>query len=142
MRLPGLLVGVYVVVALLWGPSPSLMGVPHLIRVLYLLVLPGVVWMGLIPIWRRWHPDRDNERWLFMAATVAVAVLLFVAAALAAQADSHLECTELQKVGYQDAECVGEYISVPGPNRGIVFFLALGGAISLFVGWSARNDNG
>ena len=123
MRLPGLLVAIYVVAAIYWGPNPNFLGLPYVVRVLYLIVLPSVVWLALIPVWRKWRPDKGTERKLFSATALALGAALFFGAGITSQAASHLECTELQKVGHQDAECVGEYISVPGPNKGMIFYL-------------------
>lgn len=140
MRLPGLLVGVYVVVAIIWGPNPTFLGVPYLIRILYLTAVPSAAWIALTLVWRTWRPDLNVEHVLFRAVTMAIAVAFFVGAGLATQESTHLECTELIKVGHQEAECIGEYVEVPGPDREVIFFMALGGVISFLVSWKSEKE--
>ena len=137
MRLRGFLVVVYIVGILFWFEDTSFTGLSNQLKALYLVVLPGAGWLVLTFIGRRWHPRPTVERWLFRIATITVAAALFAGAGLATQGDSHLECTDLGREG----ECVGDIISVPGPNIRVISSLVLGGAISLFVGWFAIKDD-
>ena len=144
MRLPELLVVVYVVAALIWGPSPSFLGVPHLLKSLYVIVLPFTAWLILTPVWRKWRPDSRIEQKLSGITIAAIAVAFFVGAGFAIQEDSHQECTEWEYEGTaRDADryCIGEIVTVPGPNRSYVWFLGIAGAISLYVCWKVISDD-
>ena len=138
MRLPELLVVVYVVAALIWGPSPSFLGVPFLIKGLYAIVLPYAAWLILTPVWRKWRPDSRIEQKLSGITIAAISVAFFVSAGLAILEDSHQECTEIEYAGTArdaDAYCIGEIVTVPGADWSKVWFLGFAGAFSLYVCW-------
>jgi hypothetical protein len=92
------------------------------------------------PVWRSWGPDSKTEYRLFRVATAALAVAFFVGTGLAILESSHQECTQWEYQGTRrdaDRYCIGDYVSVLGPDRTKVFLLGLGGAISLLVDWKA-----
>lgn len=67
---------------------------------------------------------------------------LFVAALLAVQAASHLECTEYTYEGTvreADRVCVGDYVLVPGPDLLNLFLLAVGGAVAIYFSFRRLN---
>ena len=140
MKTPGWLVGVYVVATLIWGPNPSFFGVPYLVKVLYVVVLPVVAWLVLSPIWRERRPDAETDYRLFRIGAAVIAAALFVGAGLAAFESTHQECTKLIKVGHQEAECVGEYVTVSGPDQSKIILLALAGGFLALVSWKADRD--
>jgi hypothetical protein len=144
---PGLLIGVYVVAAGFWGPDPDSMGIPFVIgvviRVLYLFVVPLVAWFLLYYAWQKWQPDKATEDRLARGVAAAIAGALFVAIVLILQAEFHEECTDAVRTGDGPGkECVGDYVTVPGPDLFMAFMAALGGIG--FLWWSLRRpeDNG
>lgn len=126
------LVGLCTFVFFIWGPDPSYLGVPswviHLISTALVLI---VAWGALKYVWRKWMPDGADEARLASTVAGALAGALFFGAVLALQADSHEECT--REIRTRDGtECVGDYVTVSGPDLGAAFLLAFGGALALW----------
>ncbi len=125
------LVGLVFFILLIWGPIDRAWPLPMLIRIAYLVAVPVVASFVLALIWRRWNPDTATENRLTCVIAGAIAGALFVGAAIALQADHHFECD--QEVRTRDGtECVGDYVLVPGPDRGGALLMV---GIGAFAAW-------
>lgn len=136
------LVGLFAFVLLLfWSDPSSSMGVPGwVIRLLLIVVLSAGAWFVLKYVWLNWQPDEAAEDRLSRAVFGAIAGALLVGAALAIRADAHSECTE--RIRTRDgSECVGIYVSVPGPDLAWVFMLVFGAALAFWVSLKRSEDN-
>ena len=55
------IVGAVVIVLLMWGPLDHDSPWGLAIRLGYLVLVPLIVWVGLMWLWRRWKPDEASE---------------------------------------------------------------------------------
>lgn len=82
-----------------------------------------------------WWPIHRGTYLRVLAAAISVACFVGAGIAIATQGSSHLECSELAKIGHQEAECIGEPVIVPGPDRRLFFLLIFVGVIAALVCW-------
>lgn len=131
------IVGIVFVALLIFGPvQPYGM----VVRAVYLAGIPAVLWLAL-----RYggenlelRPD-DNDR-LNRSITAAIAGMLVVAAFQAATATHHGECTQTVRDGQDGHECVGDTITVKGPDYGMAFmWITMAGFA--FWGATTRKSN-
>jgi len=127
------LVGLAAFALLIWGPIDSSWPFPLGIRLLYLVLLPTFAWFVLKWIWRMWRPDQAAEDRLARALAGVIAGVLITAAVLESKSASHFDCTHLVQTR-DGQECVGDYVRVPGPDRGQVFLLIVVGAFAMWFG--------
>ncbi|HEV7572636.1 MAG TPA: hypothetical protein VGQ21_14145 [Thermoanaerobaculia bacterium] len=140
------LVGLATLALLIWGPIKSSWPAPLLIRVLYLITIPTLLWFALAKLWKVWRPDALAEDRLHRTLAGVAAGALLLGAIFAARASHHFDCTE--KVVTRDGyECVGDYVRVQGPDFGQTFLLTLASGFAFWLGLrgvqsSDLNDRG
>jgi len=102
------------------------------------LALIAITWIVLSLIWTVWKPDEAANDRVSRGVLGAVAGALFVGAVLFALADTHEQCTQGAQTR-DGIECLGEYITVPGADIGIVMALVFCGLIAF--GLSIRHPD-
>jgi hypothetical protein len=118
------IVGIVFVALLIFGPvQPYGM----VVRAVYLAGIPAVLWLTLRYGGEKLElrPD-DNDR-LNRSITAAIAGMLVVAAFQAATATHHGECTQTVRDGQGGYECVGDTVTVKGPDYGMAFIWIVSG---------------
>ncbi len=89
-------------------------------RIAYTIIPTVLVWLTLRWAWTRWNPDAAAEDRARRTVAGGIAGAALVGAVLALTAKHHYECT--QEVRSADGmECVGDYVNVAGPDRGLAF---------------------
>lgn len=125
------------VVLVLYGPFlfDSL-----LFRLGYLILVPLVLWYGLRFFGKKWDLDKiDNDR-ISRAISGLLAGVLVVLAILSLSQKYHSECT--QEVQTRDGtECVGDYVTVKGPDKGGAFIELLFAGLAIWHAVSKRSEN-
>jgi hypothetical protein len=116
------LVGVLVVVLLIWGPIDYSWPAWLAIRIGYLIAIPLATWFILGWIWRVWQPDAASENRLERALAGATGGVLVVLSIFEAMADTHVGNTMWVRTR-DGMEAVGDDITLPGPDWGIVIML-------------------
>ena len=112
---------------------PSRWGIfDWLIDLVFLAVLFVVVHFGLKYFWRVWKPDGSAEDRLSRAVAGAIAGALFLGAVLATQDKAHQECTQTVRTN-DGTECVGDYVTVPGPDIVMACIEAFCGAMAMAI---------
>lgn len=108
-------------------------------RLGYTVVLTLLVWFALLRTWRHWKPDAKAEDRTRRTIAGGIAGAAIVSAVLTLKATEHYECT--QEVRTRDGtECVGDYVIVPGPDRGGAFIYGLIAVFAVWFGVHADED--
>lgn len=134
------LVVLFASILLLWAPID---GSRLWLRTGYLILLPAGLFFALRFAWAAWRPSPETSDRLKRALAATIAGVLFVGAYVASQREYHEACT--QSVQTRDGtECVGDYVTVPGPDRFEILLLiasgvgAFGYAVRAGVGAGVR----
>lgn len=98
------------------------------IRIIYLIAIPALASFALSYLSKIWIIDAASNDRIFSTIFGGVAALLVVFAYLSYSSDYHFECTKFINNG---DECVGEYVTVEGGDKGTAFMLIM------FAGWAA-----
>lgn len=126
------IVTAFLVVLLLFGPVE-----PYglVVRVAYLVALPAAAWWILTFLGKFFDLDQVTNDRISRALPASVAGALLLAACLSFTAESHSECTHLVRATDGSRECVGDDVTVPGPDYGIglMYILLAGVAFSLSI---------
>lgn len=129
--------GIVFAVLLLYGPFlfDSL-----LFRLGYLILVPLALWYGLRFFGKKWDLDKiDNDR-ISRAISGLLAGVLVVLAVLSLNQRYHSECT--QEVQTRDgSECVGDYVTVKGPDKGGAFIELLFAGFAIWHAVAKRPKN-
>lgn len=125
------IVGVVFLALLIFGPvQPYGMA----IRLGYLAAIPAVLWFALPYVGDMLDMDGQANDRLNRGITAAIAGMLTVAAYQAATAKFHGECTQTVRDGQGGQECVGDIVTVAGPDYAMAFmWIGLAG----FAFWAA-----
>lgn len=116
---------------LIWGPIDHESSYGLAIRLLYLIVIPLIIWMLLNLIWHRWEPNIKSEIILERILSGLICATLLVLAYLEAISKTHIVNTE--QIRTRDGlEDVGEDVILQGANWGNVFLLT---AFALLILW-------
>lgn len=131
---------------LIWGPINHAWPAWLLIRILYLMLIPLIVWLLLNWIWGVWNPDDDLEDVLERALAACVGVALSIFTFLEATATVHVGSTQYVTTA-EGTEAVGDDIILPGPDREIVLLLVLAtifvflfGVLKIHSHWKEEKD--
>jgi hypothetical protein len=122
---------------LIFGP----IGPPgQLVRLLYLVGAPTVVWLGLKGIGKHWQAGKvENDRLVrFIAAVIAVG--FFVGAFIAFTEKSHTGCDQYARTS-DGQECVGDYVPASGPDLFQGLFLGGLGCAAIWYSVFRRDDD-
>lgn len=124
------IVGIVFVLLLVFGPVQ-----PYglAIRFAYLAAIPAVLWLALRYGGRKLDLRPDGNDRLSRAITAAIAGILTVAAYQAATAKFHGECTQTVRDGQGGYECVGNIVTVIGPDYGAAFMWIVLAAVLFWV---------
>jgi hypothetical protein len=110
------------------------------IRIAYLAAIPALLWLAL-----RYGGEKldlnqnDNDR-LNRGITAAIAGMLTVAAYEAATAKYHGECTQTVRDGQGEYACVGDIVTVIGPDYGMAL-MWISFAVAAFWAATTRRSN-
>lgn len=108
------------------------------IRLLYLFLIPAGVWLiiGLLGT----HLDVDSRinDHISRALSASIAGMLVVAAYQSFTAKQHLECTQYAGDGQGGRECVGDFVTTRGPDKGEAFMLILLAGVAFWVAIAPR----
>lgn len=104
-----------------------------------LILIPIALWFFLSRFGSKWEIDeRGNDR-IWRGVVGIIAGVLFFNAYLYATADYHYECDQLAGHG-ENQECVGEYVSVDGPDIVKALMTTAFGVLATYLA-IATNDN-
>jgi hypothetical protein len=92
-----------------------------MVRTIYLIAIPVAVWFALRLIGKHLDIDTQNNDYINRAITASLAGMLVLAAYQAATAERHVGCTR----SAPDGDCIGEFITKSGPDKGTAFMLVL-----------------
>lgn len=110
------------------------------VRFAYLVAIPTVLWLVL-----RYAADKldmdpeDNDR-LYCGMTASISGMLMVAAYQAATARHHGECTQTVKDGQGGYECVGDIVTVIGPDYGMAFMWIMLACVAFWVAITRKSN--
>lgn len=109
-----------------------------LIRMLYLVAVPVFIWFLLWLFGRYFSIDPVTNDYINRALTASIAGMLLAAAYVSFTSEYHLECTQYARDGDGSKECVGELITVPGPDKGNAFMLILLAGVAFWIAVASR----
>ncbi|MDO7837619.1 hypothetical protein Q4610_21540 [Sphingobium sp. HBC34] len=112
------IVTIVFVALLVFGPAQ-----PYglVIRFAYLAAIPALLWLALRHGGEKLNLSPNDNDLLNRGITAAIAGMLTVAAYQAATAKYHGECTQTVRDGQGGYECVGDTVTVIGPDYGMAF---------------------
>lgn len=110
------------------------------IRFAYLAAVPAVLWLALRYGGEKLDLSPDDNDRLNRGITAAIAGTLAVAAYQAATAKYHGECTQAVRDGQGGYECVGDTVTVMGPDYGMAFMWIALAAVAFWAA-TARKSN-
>ena len=125
------LAGIIFVVLLIWGPIDDSWPGWLAIRIVYLILVPLIVWLILGLVWKLWQPSNKLEVFLERILSGIISIALFVLAVFEAASKTHIGNTQWIQTR-EGMEAVGDDIVLPGPDWGIVFILM---GIAVLVLW-------
>ena len=110
------------------------------IRSLYLVLIPAGVWFILRHLDARLDIDsRTNDR-IWRALTASIAGMLVVASYQSFTAKQHLQCTQSVRDGQGGRECVGDFVTVRGPDKGQAFMWILLAGVAFWVAIAPQQE--
>lgn len=122
----GSILFIFVLVLLIWGPIEPL-GMP--VRIAYLIILPIILYFALGYFIKTFGENKILNERLIRGLAAILAGGLLVAAISSFTSEYHSVCD--QEVRTRDgSECVGDYVTVKGPDLVGGFFLVLFGGAS------------
>ena len=131
------IVGIVFVALLVFGPIQPYGMVS---RTAYLAAIPAILWLALHFVGGKLDMDPfDNDR-LGRGITAAIAGMLMVAAYQSATATHHGECTQTVRDGQGGYECVGDIVTVKGPDRGTALMLIVFAGVAFWVAISRESN--
>ena len=110
------------------------------IRFASLAAVPAVLWLALRYGGEKLDLSPDDNDRLNRGITAAIAGTLAVAAYQAATAKYHGECTQAVRDGQGGYECVGDTVTVMGPDYGMAFMWIALAAVAFWAA-TARKSN-
>jgi len=125
-----LIVAVFTIVLLFWGPV-----VPYgmVVRIAYLILLPTLLWFILGYLGSKLDTNKITNDRLTRAIVSMIAAALFIGAYFAFTADYHTECDHEVRTG-DGTECIGDYVTVKGNDKVAgVIQLILGGVATWYA---------
>lgn len=114
----------------LWGPvnPPDL-----LIRSTYLIAIPLTVWL-LLKVFQKYRSVRRDVNGNLTSTLLGLLSGLFIALAYSdLTSEYHTVCDHYIRTR-DGRECVGDYVTVAGPDRGSAFFWTLIGGAAFWFG--------
>lgn len=133
MNFKSYLTGTVFWVLLIWGPIDHESSYGLAIRLLYLIIIPLIIWMLLNLIWHRWEPNIKSEIILERILSGLICITVLVLAYLEAISKTHIGNTE--QIRTRDGlEDVGEDVVLHGANWGNVFLLIIFALLILWFG--------
>ena len=131
------IVSIVFVALLVFGPvQPYGM----VIRTAYQAAIPAILWLALRYVGGKLDMDPfDNDR-LNRGITAAIAGMLMVAAYQSATATHHGECTQTVRDGQGGYECVGDIVTVKGPDRGAALMWIVFAGVAFRVATSRKSN--
>jgi hypothetical protein len=133
-----LLVGILAILLLLWGPINPY-GI--VFRIAYLIILPILLWFILKYFGDRWKAGKSTNDRLTRGILGIVAGVFFVGAYLSFTAPYHSQCTQEARTSDGGYECVGDYVSVSGPDKVSGLMSVAFGIIAAWYSISKRDEN-
>ncbi|QQR50563.1 hypothetical protein IPF86_01430 [Candidatus Nomurabacteria bacterium] len=130
------IVGMVFVALFLFGPVEPY---GFLVRIAYLIIFPSLVWLILYFWGRKWGMDKLSNDRLWRALIAIVAGVLLVQAYFSFNAKYHSECA--QRIQTRDgSECVGDYVTVKGPNIEGGFLEIIFAGFAIWLAVSKRSE--
>lgn len=125
------LVGLVFALLLIFGPvEPYGM----LVRIVYLITIPVLVYFFLKSFGKKWAIDESR------AVVACIAGALLVGAYLSLTANYHTKCD--QYVQTRDGqECVGDYVTVKGPDKSGAFMQLVFAGFAIWYAIKRKEDN-
>ncbi|MEP7351026.1 MAG: hypothetical protein ABI668_13895 [Sphingorhabdus sp.] len=112
----------------------------RVIRFAYLAAIPALLWLTLRFGGEKLDLSPDDNDRLNRGITAAIAGMLTVAAYQEATAKYHGECTQTVRDGQGGYDCVGDTVTVMGPDYGTAFMLIAFAAVAFWAA-TARKSN-
>ena len=108
------------------------------VRVLYLIAVPLVLWFALRFFGRLLNLEpRDNDH-ISRAITASISGMLIVAAYQRYTAKYHAVCTQSVRDGQGGSECVGDFVTALGPDKGTGFALVVFAGLAFWLAIARR----
>lgn len=111
-----------------------------IIRVSYLAAIPSILWLVL-----RYVGDKldmapsDNDR-LSRGITAAIAGMLLLTAYQSATASYHNDCSQTVRAGQGGYECVGDIVTLKGPDTGAAFMWFVFAGVAFRIATSRKSN--
>lgn len=111
-----------------------------MIRIAYLLIIPGLLWLALGFFGGKWRIDKTVNERLNAALAGGLAIAFLFGAYFSYTSSYHTECEQgiRTREGY---ECVGDYVIKKGPDKeGAIIQVMLAGLAFLYAIKSREED--
>lgn len=102
------------VILLVFGPIEPF---GLVIRFAYLIIIPALIWLALRHWGKNWKMDWSSNDRLNRTLVAVIAGALLVGAYLSYTASYHAECNQYARTPEGGSECVGDYVTVKGPDK-------------------------
>lgn len=133
-----LLVGIFFGFLLLFGPIDPF-GIVG--RTVYVIALPCLLWFSLNYFGSKWNAGKiENDR-LTRGVVAILAGMLFMGSFFSYAKNYHSECTQSARTGDGGYECVGDYVTAPGPDISGTIILGAFGTIAALFALSKHNED-
>lgn len=131
------IVGIVFVALLVFGPVQ-----PYglVIRFAYLAAIPAVLWLALRYGGEKLDLSPDDNDRLNRGITATIAGMLTVAAYQTATAKYHGECSQTVRDGQGGYECVGDIVTVMGPDYGMAFMWIAFAAVAFWAATTRKSN--
>ena len=110
------------------------------IRFAYLISIPTLVWVALKYWGSKWEMDGQSNNQLNRVIAGGIAGALLVGAYLSYTASYHTECDQYVQTRDGEEECVGEYITVKGPDKTNALIQILVAGIAIWYAVAKRPE--
>jgi len=118
---------------MIWGPINYSSQYGLILRIIYLIVIPIIVWFLLKWVWILWEPNDKSEIRLENILAFLTTIILLIMALYEFMSATHVGNT-LWVRSPDGMEAVGDDIILPGPDWGSIIILLLCSGISLWFG--------
>jgi hypothetical protein len=118
---------------LIFGPKGSF-------GLIILIIIPIIILLILQHFGKKWNIDAITNDRLNRTLLALVASALFFAAYISYTANHHIECDQYIRTRDGD-ECVGDYVTVEGPNTTTALIEGLFAGMALWYSIVKRNED-
>lgn len=132
-----LIAGTFFVVMLLYGGD---MFSSVLLRIFSIILIPIALWWGLFYWGKKFNMGVVANDRLSRVIWGLIGGALIVLAIFTSKEKYHTECTNAVQ-SRDDIECIGDYITVKGPDQGVVVMELAFACIALYMAFSKKSED-